>query len=285
MKTKIIFAILVVLLILSITASITVFAVAELPEAVEESTPVSPVVPSGKTVDSGEYSREGAVSVKNVKLTNGDSVSLKYKGTRNNSLGTYTDIYTDSDKHEYRFSEKNTLLMKNISSAKYVDAVYEIKNKDVEIDTTEKAENAARTYAKEIFGGEIDGYSTVYTRFDERNKEYFFTFAPTYGEDGFIIGNKCHVSILADGTLVSCSMTDKDDFTDLDASTLEGVKKDWVYANCDSLIKTLYGEEMESYEISKVRVVKVGEIYKLLVLADITVDDITVAEAFYCEIN
>ena len=109
----------------------------------------------------------------------------------------------------------------------------------------------------------------MYTRFDEMNKEYFFTFAPTYGEDGFIIGNECHVSILADGTLVSCSLTAKDDFADFDASTLEGVKKDRLYANCDSLIKTLYGEKMESYEISKVRVVKVGEIFKLLVLADV----------------
>ncbi len=286
MKTKILITTLVVLLTLSIAASITVFAVVRPTDTDLEATePESNVIPSEKNVEAGEYVRKEAVAVKNIKLPGGDVLELEYKSTRNNSLDTYTDIYTDGDGYEYRFNEKNALTMANISSAVYVDAVRALKNKDAEVDTAEKAEEAARKHVKAVFGDEIDGYSTVYTRFDDMSKEYFFTFAPTYGEGGFIVGNECHVSVFADGTLVSCSMANKKDFEDFDASVLDGVDKSALFANCDRLIKTLYGDKMESYEISKVRLVMTDGVYRLLVTADISIEDYIIAEAFYCEID
>ncbi len=272
MKTKRIIFICVTALIVAVITCGTVLAIASFNErqpAEEENN--TPTV----SLSASEYIREGALAEKKVALSDGKRVAVTYKLTRNNTDGSFIDVYIDKDGKEYRFDEAGEIVGANMSSSDYMNIIYDmVKGDEKAYDSAEKAEEAAREYAKTIFGDDIDNFATVYAKYDDQMiKQYDFTLAKTYGEDGFIQGELCYVNILANGSPISCGSPNMDLLTDFDTGVIDKIKKEDVYAYAEKVAAEQYSDIAKTLEIKKVRLWEENGEIEVMILGHLRSND------------
>lgn len=283
MKTKRILLTCMIAFAVLVVTCVTVFAVASLGEQPAEENR-DPAV----NLSASEYVREEALAEKKIALPDGKRVALVYQITKNDSEGSFIDVYTDKDGNEYRFDDTGKVIGENVSSATYLSMTRDMIGSDERsVESAEKAEEAAREYAKTIFGDVIDDFSTVYARYDNQTVEkYYFTFSPTYGEDGFIQGEQCRVTVFANGSPLSCGSPNMYDFVDFDTDSLSSLKKESVYDYAENALIKRYGSITEgSFEVTRVRLKKVDDEIKLVVLAVVETPNGRLTDTVYIDLD
>ncbi len=284
MKNKKLIIVLSVILIVSVVGNILAYAAIDL----------------NKTSPEIVLTEQTAPKTKSFAFKNKTATNLSFKETIHNIIGNDHFSYTDSIGNEYRFDEYNNLRFYLNNDQQLRQEVVSLINSssyspEKKILTQEQALTAAKNFVKENWGEAFEEFSVVSSDYFESDGYYYFRFAKKYGKDSFIIGEQCIISIYANGEIKSYSFPNVVPFTDFDASSIENLTFSQISDYVVSIIKENHGDDLVSYQIDDVYLVKRNGKYVLNIQAGIeictdTLPDgnivtIAIATEYYYEIE
>ena len=220
---------------------------------------------------------------KNITLTDGSEKELTYVKTSeaNNSQFHY---YKDADGIEYSFNQdgkKTGVFNQNVTEGSTKEQL-----------TLQVLKKMTVDYMLNYFGDEFNGYKLI--EFKEGSiannavETYLATFAKTYGENGFIRGEGWSVTVLPDGTILSCTMVGDGVDDGFKPESLNGISQQEVEVFVDAKLRAAYGEKLDNYKIKYFEITeKDGDFaLKIPVSVEYNANDTVMAmsEVFYYEI-
>ena len=267
MKKTVIF--LIAILLISIMGGITVNYVLDKnklykqPETIEET---------------AEY-KENSVKIKDVKAPDGKQTKITYSETSQNSIHTL-DVYIDEKGNEYRFSQSGDKIgyfnLHTAASENVLESENELSKIAVE-------------YAENYFGDQLYGFELIEFVAGSYNGDlaetYIATLAKKYGENGFIRGEVCYVTIASDGVVINCLMPNWERLSSFDPDTVKDITYNDISEYVDEIIKNTYDTELNSYQIDLISVTKANDKFVLVIYVNAeNKNNISMIEEYYYEI-
>lgn len=200
------------------------------------------------------------------------------------SLNDYVDIYVDDKENEYSFDKSGDIISFSLGDSEFMKVTGDLKGKEIVVDTSEKAAEFAKKYALTLFGDEVKSYSLKDARFISGLNSYQVVFAEYFGEENFIEGKSYFITVFTDGTIANCVLSGKL-YADFDKSIVEDITKNKIDLYVNNQLRSVYGDSMDSYEISTVSIENNGEDYHLKLLINVKLENRDLAEAIYYAID
>ncbi len=284
MKNKII-VILVLLLAISLLASVTIFAYVDTNfKAIPEDKPVE-----ASKVDIF-IQREAEEKNKVVSNSDGKETPVSYDRTMNISMDEQVDIYVDDERNEFLFNKDGTIrsFIKSNSNATGSDKTEAL--------TTDKASGSkkdiAADFARKMYGEDLFSkfkYKSTYTM---GGNMPVVEFSIVYDGFEYITGPTCAVTFNPDGTVAACQMPNYEKLAGFDPSLLKGVSKE----KLDEFVKEqIYASRpgINDYTVKNYELCATSDGYAIKILATLKFDmtyegaetmEFSSLEAFYYEL-
>ena len=284
MKNKII-VILVLLLAISLLASVTIFAYVDTNfKAIPEDKPVEP-----SKVDIF-IQREVEEKNKVVSNSDGKETPVSYDRTMNISMDEQVDIYVDDERNEFLFNKDGTIrsFIKSNSNATGSD-----KNEAFATDKTSGSKkDIAADFARKMYGEDLFGkfkYKSTYTM---GGNMPVVEFSIVYDGFEYITGPICSVTFNPDGTVAACQMPGYEKLADFNESLLKGISKEKLNEFTKEQIYAAYST-VTSYTVNSYELCMTPDGYAIKIVTNISYDvqfsefdtmETTIVEVFYYEL-
>lgn len=208
---------------------------------------------------------------------NGVTKTLAYRETKENPGGARIFVYTDDDGAEYQFNESDMLVgyfigERNVAD-EMSDANYLVEKGLLTVDE-QKAAAIAEKACREKFGDKFDLVTFGGVTKDQGDGTCYVRYYQYLGEEKNIIGLRCTVMILANGTVFDCSMYGYDELVDFDASRLDGITEEVLSAFVKEQAKEQFGRQYYGcclYQSEPIRLLAEDGRYYLRVYASVDV--------------
>lgn len=152
------------------------------------------------------------------------------------------DIYNDSNKNEYWFSDSEEFVGYIYNDDPTVEEFIERKRMPDEkrpLNDKDDAVAFAKDFAKKVFGEKVDKYKLDdVVDFDD---SYIITFKLTAGEDGFIIVRKCGVRVSKFGFIEACTTTVMDPDYEIYIAKIDSLTKADLTSNATAQLTEILG--------------------------------------------
>ena len=231
--------ILVCILVISIIANITVYALVG-------NTPLQsndiPIIQDDVVVND---------QVK-IKLPNGEEKQLKL--SEQQIKGDKVDVFNYIDEKEpmrqHKINDKGEYLG-------FLDMSAVKQNPDISLGEKEVVGLAGK-FMKEYFKDKFDGFTYSYNTYQKSGDLYYVYFHKFYGKDDCILGEKGYVYIYTDGTIMSCGLDPEGKYAGVGRSKLNTVAKADIESFVKDQVDAIY-ENYLSYEISEIKLMNVND--------------------------
>ncbi len=192
--------------------------------------------------------------------------------------------YTDSTGNKYWFDKYNNLKLFSSNDARLQKKAVILASEN-KILTEQQAITAAKNFVKENWGEAFEEFSVVSSDYFENDGCYHFIFAKKYGKDGFIKGGQCIVKINVNGEIETYSPPNTEEFTNFDASSVENLTFSQISDYVVPIIKETYSDDLVSYQIQDIYLVKRNGKYVLNIHAGVEIYDDTLPDGNIVTIN
>lgn len=282
MKNKII-VILVILLTVSLLASISTFAYVDgsfktLPEEKPN---------EASRVDVFMH-RKVEEKTRIVSISDDKKIPVSYDRTMNISMNEQVDIYVDADRNEFMFNKDGSIrsFIKNSNADLNKDESFIFNN------TLGAKKDIAADFARKLYGEKIfDRFNYKSTRTMSGNMTVI-EFGIVYDGFEYIAGPTCYVTFEADDTVTACQMPNYEKLADFDRSLLEGISKDKLDEFAKEQIYAAYST-VKNHTVKNYELCAVSDGYAIKITANISYDirldefntmETTDVEVFYYEL-
>ena len=200
------------------------------------------------TSDPSESSDISQTKSKTFTTSDGAKTELKLKD--NQAFADDGEVsYTDGVGGTYVFDSKGNLASVRFSIYED-DTLSTVKNDPSLRIKEDEARNAAVSFGKNMLGEKFDKYNSVKCQQDDSTASYLFSFKMRFGENGFIGGPACKISVLYDGNIEAMYVNDNELYDEVDVSILEGITEREVWDFADKVIEDTCTTETEFTSIT-----------------------------------